>query len=64
MKSHITNEPADTTTRYRTSSNIGLLSNNIYLCPDDSHRNKSCSCGSGKKYKRCCGKKPKETAKP
>lgn len=51
MKSHITNYPADFCDKAR-GGNIKFLSNTIYL--PETGRNKSCLCGSGKKYKHCC----------
>lgn len=56
MKSRITGKPADVCTRVRKTSNISFLSEDTFCPPADSHRNAPCPCGSGKKYKRCCGK--------
>ena len=41
----------------RLSSNIaGAAKSKIAKKEDEAGRNEYCSCGSGKKYKRCCGK--------
>lgn len=65
MKAITTEFPAEICNRKMTESNISFLGNSYYLPPEDSHRNAPCPCGSGKKYKRCCGKNdiPKKTKK-
>jgi uncharacterized protein YchJ len=54
MKARITNQPADICTR-----KVVIYRNDrpfiFFLPPTNSHRNTPCYCGSGKKYKRCCG---------
>lgn len=54
MKAHITKEPADICEYYTQDCNVPFLATVIYHPPKNSHRNAPCSCGSGKKYKRCC----------
>ena len=65
MKARTTNRPADICNRRMTRSNIAFFGDTYYLPPEDSHRNAPCPCGSGKKYKRCCGKNdiPQKTKK-
>ena len=64
MKAKILDVPADVCAVKR-SHDISFLGNTYYLPPEDSNRNAPCPCGSGKKYKRCCGKDvvPKKTKK-
>ena len=56
MKARVTDKPANICNRMRSESNIMFFGKTVYLPPEDSHRNAPCPCGSGKKYKRCCGK--------
>ncbi len=49
MKAHITQEAASICKIMHITPK-----GTVYLPPKDSHRNASCPCGSGKKYKRCC----------
>lgn len=56
MKARVTDKPAKICNRMQSDSNIMFFGTTVYLPPEDSHRNAPCPCGSGKKYKRCCGK--------
>ena len=60
MKALITKEPADVCEYYTQDCNISFLATVTYHPPKNSHRNALCSCGSGKKYKRCCLIKEKQ----
>lgn len=55
MKAILTGKPADMCTR-KVIKYINGIQFAFFLPSADSHRNAKCSCGSGKKYKRCCGK--------